>query len=221
MPVDAPRLLTERSLEELLWTTLASRSDGLVVLRDRDGMRHGVWVQAGFVVGVHVAGRFDPLLDVLRRAGALSSHAYASCVRALWRPDARSGSLAVEIAGVERSVVRQALRAQMLERMAALLEIAERHGHDARFEAQDVPVSEVSLRMPLGALLRGIQGRAALPKERPVQSEDRSEARKRLRALAKELHPDRHAHLSPEVRRSLEQALAEATAAYHGLARGA
>lgn len=219
--VNAPRPLTERSLEELLWTTLASRSDGLVVLRDRDGMRHGVWVQGGFVVGVHVAGRFDPLLDVLRREGALNGHAYASCVRALWRPDVRSGSLATEIAGVERSVVRNALRRQILERMAALLEIAERAGHDASFEAQEVPASEISLRMPLGALLRGVQRHGPLPTPSHSPTEDRSEARRRLRALAKELHPDRHAHLAPEARRSLEQALAEATADYHGLARGA
>jgi hypothetical protein len=220
--VDAARLLTERSLEELLWTTLASRSDGLVVLRDRDGLRHGVWVQGGFVVGVHVAGRFDPLLDVLRREGALSGHAYASCVRALWRPDVRSGSLATDIAGVERSVVRNALRRQMLDRMAALLEIAERSGYDASFEAQDVPPGEISLRMPLGALLRGVQRQGSgFPVSGAPQSEDRSEARRQLRALAKELHPDRHAHLAPDARRALERALADATAAYHGLAKGA
>jgi hypothetical protein len=184
-------------------------------------MRHGVWVQGGFGVGVHVAGRFDPLLDVLRREGALNGHAYASCVRALWRPDVRSGSLATEIAGVERSVVRNALRRQILDRMAALLDIADSNGHDASFEAQEVPASEISLRRPLGALLRGVQrqGIMAAPVRPPI--EDRSEARRRLRALAKELHPDRHAHLAPEARRSLERALAEATADYHGLARGA
>ena len=217
--MDAPRLLTERSLEELLWTTLAARSDGLVVLRDRDGLRHGVWVQGGFVVGVHVAGRFDPLLDVLRRDGALNEHAYASCVRALWRHDARSGSLATEIAGVERSVVRHAVRRPMLDGLVPFLYWAERNGHDATFEAQDVPAAEISLRMPLGALLRGVQRPAQVPTSLPFTPQmDRSEARRKLRMLAKELHPDRNAHLAPEARRSLEQALAQATAAYHGLA---
>ncbi|MFT3922739.1 MAG: J domain-containing protein [Myxococcales bacterium] len=219
--MEAPRLLSERSLEELLWTTLAAREDGLVVLRDRDGLRHGVWVQSGFVVGIHVAGRFDPLLDVLRREGALTSHAYASCVQALWRPDMRSGSVAMEVAGVDRAVVRAALRRQMLERMAALLEIAARNGHDGSFEAGNVPEGEVSLRMPLGALLRAVQRQEGPAPAVRSPSADRSEARRQLRALAKELHPDRHAHLDPAARRSLERALAEATAAYHGLARGA
>jgi len=218
--VEAPRLLSERSLEELLWKVLAAREDGLVVLRDREGLRHGVWVQAGFVVGIHVAGRFDPLLDVLRREGALTSHAYASCVQALWRPDSRSGAVAMEVAGVDRAVVRHALRRQLLERMAALLEIAARSGHDASFEARGVPEAEISLRMPLGALLRAVQRHDAPAPPRP-QAQDSSEARRQLRALAKQLHPDRHTHLEPAARRRLERALAEATAAYHGLAKGA
>jgi hypothetical protein len=220
--VDRSRLLSERSLEELLWTALACREDGRVVVRDRDGLRHGVWVQASFVVGIHVAGRFDPLLDVLRREGALTEHAYASCVRALWRPDVRSGALASEIAGVERVVVRNALRRQSQDRMAALLEIAHKNGHDARFEACAVPAAEVSVRLPLGALLRGIRGQSWVPSEAPApQTANHAEARRQLRALAKRLHPDRHGHLDPEARKRLESALAEATAAYHQLARGA
>ncbi len=214
--VEQPRLLSERCLEELLWAALASRSVGLAVVRDRDGMRHGVWVQEGFVVGLHVAGRFDPLLDLLRREGSLSVHAYASCVRALFRPDARRcGTLATEIAGVERHVVRAALRRQTEERLGALLQIAQRSGHDAWFEAREIPPLEISVRMPLGALLRRVQDPSAwIP---PPQLEDRADARRQLRALAKRLHPDRHAHLDPVARRKLETELAEATAAYHGL----
>ena len=161
--VNAARPLTERSLEELLWTTLASRSDGLVVLRDRDGMRHGVWVQGGFVVGVHVAGRFDPLLDVLRREGALNGHAYASCVRALWRPDVRSGSLATEIAGVERSVVRNALRRQILERMAALLRSPMPTATTRVLKLKRCLPGRNQPAHALGALLRGMQRQGVVP----------------------------------------------------------
>jgi hypothetical protein len=195
---------------------MARRAEGLVVMRDRDGLRHGVWVQAGFVVGIHVAGRFDPLLDLLRQQGSLSVHAYRACVQALWRSGNRSGAVAMEVAGVERPAVRDALLCQARQRMAALLEIAEQRGHDAAFEARDVPSSEMSVRMPLGALLRGVQRPKQPP--RPAAQLDRSDARRKLRALAKRLHPDRHSHLDPEARRSLERALAEATAAYHGLA---
>jgi curved DNA-binding protein CbpA len=43
------------------------------------------------------------------------------------------------------------------------------------------------------------------------------EGRRRLRRLARELHPDRHAGADPAVRAAKAARLAEATAAYHGL----
>jgi hypothetical protein len=210
------RAVRERSLDELLWQVMAARAQGLVVLRDRDGLRHGVWVQSGYVVGVHVAGRFDPLLDLLRRSGDLSAHGYQACVEALWSSGVRSGSLAMEVAGVDRAVVRDALRRQSYERMAALLELALERGHDAWLEECDVPSQEVSVRMPLGALFRHAPGapqRAAAP--RP---DDREQARRRLRELARRLHPDLNGHLDVEQRRALEAVLARETARYHGLA---
>jgi hypothetical protein len=210
--------LRERSLEELLWSAVASRLEGLVVLRDRDGLRHGVWIHAGFVVGVHVAGRFDPLLDLLRRQEALSAHGYRACVDALWSSATRSGSLAMQLGGVPRAAVRDALKQQTCERMTALLELAMERGHDAWFEPRTVAVAEMSVRMPLGALLRQVpQGqRPDRPAAPPAR--DRSEERRRLRELAKRLHPDRNSHLDPETRRALEHDLARATAQYHGFA---
>jgi hypothetical protein len=204
---------------------LAQKREGLVALRDRDGLRHGVWVHAGFVVGIHVAGRFDPLLDLLRREGALNEGAYKRCVEALWRGGNRSGAIAIEIAGVARPLVRDALKAQATARMRALLEIAETRGHDAHFEPGDVPAAELSVRLPLGSLLRaaGAHGREQAAssetppaiKERPI---NRDEARRKLRELARELHPDKHGHLAPALRRKLEAQMAAATAAYHGFA---
>jgi hypothetical protein len=212
--VENPRSLRERSLEELLWQTLSQRCEGLVALRDRDGLRHGVWVQAGYVVGVHVAGRFDPLLDRLRREGALSAASYRACVEAAWRDGARAGALAIQIGGASRAVVRDALRAQVCARLAALLEIAETRGHDARFEACRVPAAEQSVRMPLGSLLRGAQAREA---PAPLSAgTERDQARRKLRELARELHPDRHGHLDAGARQRLEREMAAATAAYHG-----
>jgi hypothetical protein len=213
--VETARPLRERSLEELLWQTLAQRREGLVALRDRDALRHGVWVQAGFVVGVHVAGRFDPLLDLLRREGALSAAGYRACVEALWRSGARAGALAIELGGANRALVRDALKAQVCARMQALLAIAEARGHDARFEPCSVPAAEQSVRMPLGSLLRGLQAGGA---ETVSSGAERDQARRRLRELARELHPDRHGHLDLAARQRLEREMAAATAAYHGFA---
>lgn len=224
--METARPLRERSLEQLLWQVLADRREGLVVLRDRDGLRHGVWVHAGFVVGIHVAGRFDPLLDVLRRDGVLDPAAYQACVEALWRSPARSGAIAMQVAGIGRPRVRDALKAQAASRLRSLLEIAETRGHDALFEPGDVPATEMSVRLPLGSLLRaaqlensGGQGRASWPS--PVAGtvpDPREAARRRLRALARTLHPDRNGHLDPATRRALEREMAAATAAYHGFA---
>lgn len=213
------RPLSERSLEELLWQAVAARDEGLVVLRDRDGLRHGVWVHGGYVVGVLVAGRFDPLLDLLRKRGALDADAYRQCVKELWQKPTRSGAVAMELAGVPRNLVRDALREQACLRMAALLEIAATRGHDACFEPCPVPMTEMSVRLPLGALLRKLPGHEApyAPAAAAVPL-DPSLARRRLRELAKRLHPDRNRHLSPEERASRAADLARATAAYHGFA---
>jgi hypothetical protein len=213
--VETSKILAERSLEELLWQVLSARREGLVALRDRDGLRHGVWTHGGFVVGVHVAGRFDPLLDILRLEGALTPATYRACVEALWRSSSRSGAIAIEVAGVGRPLVRDALKTQATARMQALLAIAETRGHDAHFEPCDVPAAELSVRMPLGSLLRAAQSNPGENLQKQ-QSPSRDEARRKLRELALRLHPDRHAHLAPAAQKLLEREMAEATAAYHG-----
>jgi hypothetical protein len=229
--VETFRPLRERSLEQLLWQVLSQRREGLVVLRDRDGLRHGVWVHAGFVVGVLVAGRFDPLLDVLRQGGVLDPGAYQACIEALWRSPARSGAIAMQVAGIGRPLVRDALKAQATARMRCLLELADTRGHDARFEPGDVPAAEMSVRLPLGSLLRAAQLEGHGPRPSPSASQalpspaqgrldrdDREAARRRLRALARTLHPDRNGHLDAVTRKRLEREMADATAAYHGFA---
>jgi hypothetical protein len=121
----------------------------------------------------------------------------------------------MQLGGVSRPAVRDALRQQTCERMTALLELAMERGHDAWFEPQTVAVADMSVRMPLGALLRQVP-----QPQRPAEpgSRDRAAERKRLRELAKRLHPDRNSHLDAETRRALEHDLARATAQYHGFA---
>ena len=208
--METPRSLRERPLVELLAQAVRHGSDGVVVLRCRQGLRHGIWIQAGFVVGAHVAGRFDPLLELLRREGALSSLAHHACLQGLGQTCGRAGDLALEM-GVPHLRLRDVLRTQLIARVAALLALGEADGYDACFEPRPVPESEFSVRMPLGSLMR----HAARPKE------GRALERQKLRALAKALHPDLHMQLSSDVQTRLSEQLSRATAAYHGFEPGA
>ncbi|HEX5659325.1 MAG TPA: hypothetical protein VFX59_19155 [Polyangiales bacterium] len=202
--VDRPRKLSERPFEQLLAQAISAEAEGLVVLRDREGVRHGIWVQRGYVVGAYVAGRFDPLLSLLAGRGRLDAEGLRRCLAALPHAAQRSGALA-RLAGVSDGEVHDALQEQLLTRYLALLALAAERGHDAQLEPGPVPAHELSARLPLGTLRRRAVQRAAVA---------RDEARRALRALAKARHPDRA--LDPSLRDQLTRELAEATAAYHG-----
>ncbi len=209
--METPRPVSERSFVLLLQQAVAAGAAGLVALRDREGLRHGVWVQQGYVVGVYVAGRFDPLLELLRREGLLDARAHRRCLDQLQRGASRCGAVASELAGIERARIVEALRLQVVARFTALLEIAARDGFDAVLERRPIPADEVCVHMPLGSLLR----RAA--RLAPAATHARDRARSRLRALAHGLHPDLHSELDPAARLQLTRELARATADYHGL----
>lgn len=212
--MDQPRKLAERSFETLLEQAVGA--EGLVVLRDRDGLRHGIWVQHGYVVGAHVAGRFDPLLSLMASTGRLDALGLRRCLVALPHAAQRSGSLARRLGGVSDAVVHEALQEQLLMRYLALRAHAASHGHDAQLERGTVPANECSARMPLGTLRRRAALRlgtsAPLGVAQPLPA--REEARRALRALAKVRHPDQA--LDPEAREARTRELAAATAAYHG-----
>jgi len=240
--VHIARPLSDRSLDALLRSALDALVEGLVVMRDRDGLRHGVWVQEGYVVGAHVAGRFDPLLEVLVRMGALTRPSHGRCMAELHqtrlhqtclrqrclephaeRPAStrRAGAVARELAGVPTGLVHDALQLQAVERFAALREIAGSTGFDAWFEAGPVPVEERSVRLPLGSLLRRVDRLRTARREQEAEqrADARDEARRSLRTLAKALHPDLHTALDEESQRRLTSELARATAQYHGFGR--
>jgi hypothetical protein len=213
--------LAERPYSELLAELGRAHESGTAVLRDRDGDRHGVTFEAGYVRTVHLAGRFDPLLAVLERRGSMSRAARSSCLSAL-RDGARSGDVATALAQVPRAALRDALRAQLAERFAALVAWAEQRGYDARLEPREVGASEAdALRVPLGALFRAagrpLPGVAPGPQHAP--DAPLGDDRRALRRMAVLLHPDRHPELSDAERRVLERQLAEATARYHGFHR--
>ncbi|MET0339828.1 MAG: J domain-containing protein [Polyangiales bacterium] len=212
--MEPPRRLSERSLDALLCDAARARAEGMVVLREHSGIRHGVWMRAGHVVGAHVAGRHDPLLTLLVQRGVLDAAARRRCLEALRHMPLRAGQLATARFGVPALAVRDTLQRQLVARLEALLQIAASDGYDAALEPGPVPDTEASVCMPLGALLRRMPGAApARPASGPVT---RDEARRELRRLAKALHPDRHGDLDPAVQHALARKLAEATAAYHG-----
>jgi len=209
------RPLAARSLVSLLTQIGEARAAGYVVLRDRDGDRHGVLLEQGCVRGVHVAGRFDPLLSVLEARGVLDRAARSACLGRLGESPLRSGALADSVVGLPRHALRDALRAQHLARFSALLSWAEERGHDARFEPGNIAPEHAAVRIPLGALFRA----AGVPLPgNPLHAaaEGPDSARRQLRRAALLLHPDRHPGLGPEERRTLELRLAQATAQYHG-----
>ena len=214
--VELPRPLSERSLEQLLRDAVLAGASGLVVLRDCEGARHGIWLRRGYAVGAHVAGRFDPLLELLRQGALLSTRTHRACVAALHEPGTRSGTLATALGGVAPGDVRDALRRQLVGRVASLFSIAASEGYDAWVEPVVVPATEQSVCMPLGSLLRRGELRPVAVGVSPGPGTSRDEARRQLRALAKQLHPDRHAGLDAATQQRLASQLAAATAAYHG-----
>lgn len=219
--VQAPRPLSERPLAGLLREAASARVDGCLVVRDREGLRHGVWLEGGYVVGAHVAGRFDPLLALLRGRGALDERAHRACIEALYAATVRSGVLAMQIGGVAPAALRDALCAQLVARLDALLGLAADSGHDARLEWGNVPADELCVRMPVGSLLRRASAEAATRGATTSaatmrDAAARDAARRCLRATARRLHPDCHGALDPDARKQLADELARATAAYHG-----
>jgi hypothetical protein len=213
LPVYEARPLTERSFEALLASALAARVEGLVVLRCREGLRHGVWVDGGYVVGAHVAGRFDPLLELLLRTGSLDPRTHRSCLEALHQSGERAGSVALSLGGLSAALLSDALKLQVTQRFVALLQVATSAGYDAQLEARPVPENERSVRLPLGSLQRRA---ARLSSSGVVDERGPEHARRALRTLARALHPDLNAHLDDETRQRLSRELARATALYHG-----
>jgi hypothetical protein len=211
--------------------------EGDVVLSDRARRLHRVTMRSGRVVGVRVAGRFDPLLDRLTREGALEVAKLADVFDALARSTRRVGELAVEIGGSSPEAVRAALRAQLRDRLTQLLALAERDGSTPRLEARSVRPREQEGELPWREAVQGATRARDLddanrpPPVRPSKrrAETTPEAlaersathavatREELRRLALACHPDRTRHLPPAEQDARAALLARATAAFHGL----
>jgi hypothetical protein len=209
---------------ELLTRLLSEGREGELVVIELSGTRHRVLLRGGYVVAVHVAGRFDPLLEILRQCGAMRPEAWYRTLEELARSDRPSGELALRIGGVSAVAVQAALRAQQDRRLRILAERV-REGATLRFEPRRVRARDVVAR--IGPWDLPAEARRSRGERPPAISEppaarfsfptDRREARRQLRKLARLLHPDRNAHLDAKTRAELAARLAEATAAYHRL----
>lgn len=180
----------------------------------------------GRIVSARVAGGFDPILEALRRQGALSEPGWQAAIEALGRSERKAGRLAVEVGGARDRDVREALRRQARRRLSAILERAMTHGRDAWLEPRVVTPSEQATSLPVETLFDdpqlwgvGLGRRPARTAELRPHSDPAPGARDRraLRRLAFALHPDRHPNLSAEARAALAAELARATAAFHGI----
>ena len=184
----------------------------------------------GRVVAVRAAGRFDPILELLRRHGAMNERAWAQSIEQLARSERPAGQLAIDT-GVAERTLRSALSAQARSRLQCILARADGHGRDAWLEPRAVAPSEQATSLSVHELLgepaqvqptpRPLGARAADVSEGTVPFATSASGQRRdkraLRRLAFVLHPDRNAHLSPDARAALAARLAEATADYHGL----
>jgi len=220
---ELPVSLALRSFGELSARAVARSFTGDLVVREADGTEHRVVMRRGTIVDVHVAGRFDPILTELHRAGDLSDTKYVEALEALGRSQRRSGDLARE-AGTSANAVTRALARQGAARMKTLRERARDRGREAFLQARDVPSREVRCRLDALPHLRRRptdtpRPRPSDPPYRPAVSTKRPMApdRRALRRLAFALHPDRHPHLSERERAAMADELRAATAAFHGL----
>ncbi len=209
--------------------------EGDVVVGDRAKRLHRVTLRLGRIVGVQIAGRFDPLLDHLRRAGALDEAGSYAVLEALARSGRRVGELAEEVAGISREAVRAAIHAQLRGRLTQLLALAAREGSAPRLEAREVEPNERHGELPWREALHGApRARDLNDAERPapvraLKGRGSAEAlaersavhavasREELRRLALQCHPDLTRHLPPAEQDARAALLARATAAFHGL----
>jgi len=231
--------LRRRPLGDLVAAAARAGTDGDVVVRDTDGRLHRMTLRGGRVVSLRIAGRFDPLLDLLRRRRAIDGDGFQAALEALAASERRSGDLAIERGGARADDVRATLADQARKRVEALFSIAEAQGHDAWVEPRSVSASEAATSLPYVDAVRGsrrarIVGRnvcgptstarafataGTLAAAGPTPPDDAAEARRSLRALARKLHPDLHPHLSDAERARLAMLLARATDAYHARTR--
>jgi hypothetical protein len=231
-----PGRLKATTLGDLLGALHRAAATGTLELVEDRGRAHRVHVAQGLVVAVELDGAAPSLAEILRRDRAADDDVLRRSLLRAMSSRRLHGEVLVDEFRLAPSVVGDALRRQILARLASLEQVA-----DARVSFR------VAVRPPRGALhaaplepreflhgRRRARGRAAAtPDPRGdvrahrdlgpwrllglAPGADTTAIKRAYRRLARDVHPDLHPGATPDERRALELRFAELTEAYRAL----
>jgi DnaJ-domain-containing protein 1 len=223
--------LRATSVGDLLGTLHRARATGSLELIEDRGRSHRIHVLQGRVVAVELDGAGPSLGDVLKSQGIAGDDVLRRSLLRSLASRRRHGEVLVDEFRIAPSVVSEALRRQLLQRLALLEQIS-----DARIAFR------VAVRQPRGALsdrplepkdfLHGRRRARPRSEASPAVRDgndgpwqilglapgtDLTEIKRAYRRLVRSVHPDVHPNASEDQRRVLEARFAEITEAYRSL----
>ncbi len=227
-----PGRLRTTTLGDLLGVLHRAEATGTLELVEDRGRTHRVHVAAGLVVSVEIDGAAASLAEILRQDRAADDDVLRRSLLRAMASRRLHGDVLVDEFRLSPSVVGNALRRQLLGRLAMLDQLS-----DARVAFR------VAVRPPRGALHeRPLEAReflhgrrrarareATAPPPLPPVSHralhvlglspgaDTGEIKRAYRRLARTVHPDMHPGATAEERRALEARFVEITEAYRAL----
>jgi DnaJ-domain-containing protein 1 len=227
-----PGRLEKTTLGDLLGVLHRAGATGTLELVEDRGRVHRIHVAQGLVVSVEIDGVAPSLAEILRRDHVIDDDTLRRSLLRAMASQRLHGEVLVNEFRLSPSIVGNALRRQILARLAMLERLP-----GARVSYR------VALRAPRGSLhdlplqpneflhgRRRSRERGASPRQ-PTYVRDTShwrvlglspgasetEIKRAYRRLARTVHPDLHPGATPEERRALEVQFAEITTAYRAL----
>jgi len=228
-----PGRLEKTTLGDLLGVVHRAGATGTLELVEDRGRAHRIHLAQGLVVSVEIDGVAPSLAEILRRDRAIDDDVLRRSLLRAMASQRLHGEVLVHEFRLSPSVVGNALRRQILARLAMLERLP-----GARISFR------VAVRVPRGSLhdlplqpseflhgRRRTRERAAASPQPPARVRDtanwrvlglapgasETEIKRAYRRLARSVHPDLHPDASPEERRALEVQFSEITSAYRAL----
>jgi hypothetical protein len=224
-----PGRLRSTTLGDLLGALHRARATGTLEIVEDRGRSHRVHLSQGLVVAVEVDGASPSLAEILRGDGAADDDVLRRSLLRAMTSRRLHGEVLVGEFQVSPSVVGNALRRQLLGRLAVIDQLP-----DARVSFR------VALRPPRGALHQSpleatefLQGRRRARAQRDatpapacespwqvlglMPGADTAAVKQAYRRLVRMLHPDLHPEATSEERRALAARFSTVTDAYRTL----